>query len=287
MAPFFDLPTYTSDRKIPDKTSEEKELCTLRIFKNDAYLAYEEKSDRIKKVIAAKKDLGPFRRVFQVNFQINNTCNYASVHTVCPVHYFPCEETLPTAVVYKVIDELSNIGYFGMYAFSIYNEAMGDSRFFDFCRYAKGKCPDSRIFVNTNGSYLNQKTLRESKDAGVDVFFISAYSVREYRRFLKLETDCALCVYPMVLDRRLEIYDRDYLACSRPCYAPYADLSIDVKGNVILCCLDHRSTYVYGNVATDTLKHIISSEAMDEVYSNLLKGKRVLEICRRCDYSRR
>jgi radical SAM protein with 4Fe4S-binding SPASM domain len=287
MAPFFNLPTYTSDRKIPDKTFVEKELSTLRIFKNDAYLAYEEKNEHIKKEIAAKKNLGSFRRVFQINFQINNTCNYASVHTVCPVHYFQHAESLPTAIVHKVIDELSHIGYSGTYAFSIYNEAMGDNRFLDFCRYAKEKCRGSRIFVNTNGSYLNQMTLRESEDVGVDAFFISAYSIKEYHRFLKLKTNLALCVYPMVLDRRLEIYDRDCLDCSRPCYAPFADLSIDVKGNVIVCCLDHRSTYVYGNVATDTLKHIISSEAMNNVYHDLSKGNRVLEMCRRCDYSRR
>lgn len=202
------------------------------------------------------------------------------------MHGFKDKEILDTQLIHNVIDELATIDYQGLVLFSIYNEPLCDSRFYDLCKYTKEKCPNCKIFLNTNGFYLNGKTIQKIEAVGVDYVYISAYSPSEYERFKKLKTNLAVSISPMILDDRLDIYSRQQTCCKSPCESPYFDLNINSKGDVVLCCLDYKSSITFGNLKNQSLTEIVNSSKMFSAYEKLSKSDRCFDICKRCNWSR-
>jgi radical SAM protein with 4Fe4S-binding SPASM domain len=287
--------TRTFDFKAKNQHQPIKSIGTIRekpglesckVYKNDSYFAYERQHILDKQKLLRITSLNNFRFVHQINIQINNQCNYALAHEECPVHCNKSKEVMETALVHGILDQLGAIGYAGQIMFSLYNEPMGDERFYDFCKYAKANCKSAKLFINTNGTYLNSRSVKLLEEIGVDYLFVSAYSVKEYSRLLALETKLPACVYPMILDDRLDIYNRNYVNCKTPCHAPFSDLCVNSRGEVVLCCLDWDSQYVYGNLHHQSLSDIVNSQEMTNVYSKLTHGKRELEICKRCNLCR-
>lgn len=58
--------------------------------------------------------------------------------------------------------------------------------------------------------------------------------------------------------------------------------TINVSGEVVLCCLDWKNKYVFGDLKCESLNDVINKDDFKRTYRN--KGN--LDICRRCTMGR-
>jgi hypothetical protein len=272
------------------KPQEKAEPESVREFRNDLYRRSEVNYDNYfqKTSDAFPADAaGPLiRQVQRVSFQLSNLCNYASIHTRCPLHGQTAKQVLPAGVVRDTIGELGAVGFDGVIAFHIYNEPLNDPRLFSFIEYSRHVCPGGRVLILTNGFYLTQIIADELAALGIWNLAVSAYSQSEYDRLAGLQVKVPYKVFLARLDGRLDQYDRPPMDLSKPCMAPVRDLSIGPDGSVILCCLDWKQFHVFGNLKLETLSSILSKESIRSAYRDLLGGNRSLHLCRRCDWVR-
>lgn len=79
--------------------------------------------------------------------------------------------------------------------------------------------------------------------------------------------------------------DRSVLPLKRQCSKPFTELSVNVDGNVSLCCEDWTRKEILGNLLNgDKLINIWTSEKLEK-YRYLLNQKRrdLIEVCKGCD----
>jgi radical SAM protein with 4Fe4S-binding SPASM domain len=239
----------------------------------------------------AHSNISGIRNIENIFIEISNICNYASVHRKCPLHNCAVKEILPSVFIKKIIDELSSIDYAGMIAFHNYNEPLIDPRLFYLVDYTKKILNNSIIRIRTNGFHLTQNIIEEMEQVGVDQIFVSLYSQSEEERikkikFNKLNISLDDFYKNRNLDDRKNIYTRDEIHCNMPCYSLTHEIIIRYTGDVVLCCLDYENRYIFGNIKESSLSDILDSDAVKDTQSLLSNGKRLLPICKRCDWQR-
>ena len=229
------------------------------------------------------------KAIHAIYFELSNICNYSYFHKKCPLHYVVTKQTLPLNVIKKAISELKSIEYDNSIWFNNYNEPLSDPRLFYIINYVKTHLNKSKIHINTNGFYLDQNLADELYECGVDEIIISLYSKEESERLraIKFSMDVHMSDYATnSLDDRNNIYQRELLYCNLPCYSLETEIIIRYTGDVGLCCLDWDNRYNYGNLNHMSLEEILGSSCVQEITSQLKKGKRQLEICKRCNWQR-
>ncbi|MBQ5602737.1 MAG: radical SAM protein [Clostridia bacterium] len=71
------------------------------------------------------------------------------------------------------------------------------------------------------------------------------------------------------------------------CYGLADHFGVLVSGQVIPCCLDSEGVIDLGNIYTDDIEHILSSERALAIRTGFSHKKAVEELCKRCPYARR
>jgi len=66
------------------------------------------------------------------------------------------------------------------------------------------------------------------------------------------------------------------------CLRIYYNFQVDWQGNVLPCCFDKDSTYIMGNLLSETMEHIWNSGAYRSFRKNLREKGRVLPMCSDC-----
>lgn len=206
---------------------------------------------------------------------------------------------MPSKLVHKIIAELGENEFRGKISFSRYGEPMQDPRLWSFIAMAKIQAPRASIVITTNGGFLSQSIIFELEALGVDKVHVSLYgstlsqtkqkeAMEKFNAHLStMQIEAPLPVNGHTHKPLINIYTREESKVRVPCYQPLADISIDVVGNVTLCCLDWRSSHAMGNVTNKTLESVMSSPSVEAVFKNLSSGKRTRPICKRCGSNRR
>lgn len=223
----------------------------------------------------------------RVSIELSNMCNYASIHKKCPLSKEKEHITLSYDLVIKIFESLKKYKFDGMIAFHTYNEPLIDPRLFLFIKEAKHYCPNSDIYILTNGYYLNQNIADELIKMGVTFLEVTAYTTEEFNRLKSIDVKTSYKIYEGNLDDRLNLYEEsDKCICNNPCYAPLNEIIIKSNGNINLCCLEWKQKHCFGNIHTDKLEDIILNSNILDVYKNLSKGNRELDICKNCSWIR-
>lgn len=230
-----------------------------------------------------KIEISDLRHVY---FELSNMCNYASIHPQCPVSMQKKKIILKSSIVKKVIDELGKNNFHGYISFHRYNEPTNDPRLFEFISYAKKFCSRAKVRLLTNGFYLNQTMVDELYESGITILDVSGYGFKEYNRLINLKAKFPYRVFFSVLDNRKSLYEREKINLTKPCFAQTNDLTINCEGKIPLCCLDFKNKHIFGDLNKDSLKKIVNSRFFRRVFSNLSHGKRSLDLCSRCNWSR-
>jgi radical SAM protein with 4Fe4S-binding SPASM domain len=71
------------------------------------------------------------------------------------------------------------------------------------------------------------------------------------------------------------------------CYGLRNQIGILSDGTVVPCCLDSEGKIPLGNIYTQSLKDILSSERAKRIYDGFSQHKPVEELCKRCGYATR
>lgn len=223
--------------------------------------------------------------VHDVYFELSNLCNYADIHKKCPVHTMQkSHRILPSSIVFHVLEVLRKRRFCGRIGFHTYNEPLIDPRLFCFVAAARDACPESTIFLCTNGYYLNQMLAEELVGVGVTWIHVSAYSEEEYNRLIQIRVPILYQVERMKLDDRVNFYEGAVLDLKRSCYAPYHQIIITAGAKIGLCCLDWRRQHCFGDLTKQTFEEALRDSYLQEVYHQLSRGDRRLDLCRRCSW---
>lgn len=71
------------------------------------------------------------------------------------------------------------------------------------------------------------------------------------------------------------------------CYGLKDHFGILSNGTVIPCCLDREGVISLGNIFTDSLQEILSSDRANRITEGFRKRQAVEELCKKCGYARR
>lgn len=71
------------------------------------------------------------------------------------------------------------------------------------------------------------------------------------------------------------------------CYGLRDQIGVLCDGTVVPCCLDHNGDVPLGNLFSQSLNVIMSTEKARRIYDGFSQRKAVEELCRRCGYARR
>jgi FkbM family methyltransferase len=228
-----------------------------------------------------------FQYTHHVYLELSNLCNYAHLHKACPVAQLAQnKDILPSQIVEDVLDTLHRYGFRGRIGFHTYNEPLMDPRLTQFTRRARQACPDSEIYICTNGYYLDQTMAEELVQTGVNHIHVSAYSDSEQRRLEAIRVPVQYHVDRMTLDKRMDAYDKPETDDNRPCYSPLYQIIVTAAGRISLCCMDWKRQHCFGDLHKQSFEQAMKDPAMWSLYEQLSKGDRRLSLCKRCQFVR-
>jgi cyclic pyranopterin phosphate synthase len=189
----------------------------------------------------------------------------------------------------KVIDELSQLKYCGWITPVFYGEPLLDKRLPELIKYTKRKIPNCYIHIDTNGDFLDEELFTRLIKKGADRFFITNYDDEEKPRLTSLAKKYPLHIILRnykdfkKLDRAGEIFKRNSIL-NIPCLRPSAELVINWKGDVLLCCQDFYAKYCMGSIHDNSLLNIWNNKKFTTYRNKLRLGQRSsIRICKHCD----
>jgi radical SAM protein with 4Fe4S-binding SPASM domain len=232
-----------------------------------------------------------------LEFELNNQCQYANVHTWCPRNKLGTKPliTLDETVIEQTIRFFRRYDFSGTVYFSIYNEPTLDPRIYDLIRYAKDNL-QCTVQMFTNGIDFDENVGLRLFSAGLDILRISIYSEERKKIFTKLAADLQQKVQGQIYladrlvcspkddmgyDDRIDIYDRK-LDCNEPCYMPIQYFLINCSGEAMLCWDDWKTSISFGNIYETSIEEILLNPRRLKIIDQLKKGSR-LGPCRGCD----
>lgn len=240
------------------------------------------------------------RRLKFVTLEVVTECNRKCVY--CPPH---SSLDIPPLrmdweVYRRIVDSLAANGFAGWLSYSLSGESLLDEKLEDRIRYAVGKSAAILPVVYTNGDLLTAQKFLALKAAGMHMLIISQHSrelggaLTETLRALKrdhpeLYTVSIMDYYKLyytdgnklgVINNRGGLADvkrKPLSSCRELDYA-----AIDCLGNVLLCCQDCTSSYVFGNVLEKDFFAIWNDPVFAAARRRIERGEWLFEICRKC-----
>jgi GTP 3',8-cyclase len=209
-----------------------------------------------------------------VNLETSSSCNRKCSY--CPVSRFPRPQSnLSMKAIFKIAANLKQIGFKGEIAFTGYNEPLMDSRIVEIIKVFRNALPKNKLIIYTNGDFLTAPLLKKLNQWGV-LFNISIHEGKQPALHNNKELNVRRNMQERILSTRAGLVEVKHPQNLRWCILPKTQITIDYKGNVILCSDDYFSSVVWGNIKKQGLMQIWSKYKK----ARLLKPK--LELCKEC-----
>lgn len=190
----------------------------------------------------------------------------------------------------KIISDLKKINYTGIISLSFYNEPLTDDRIYDLIKHIKDNL-SCKVHINTNGDLLTFGNYIRLRDSGLDSILITRYDndltndLKKILFYRKLNDNMKLKIRTNItnelMNRGGEIELKD-LPKELPCNNFKGDeITINHKGQVILCCNDYHSSIVLGDINKENLIDIYNKNKAlrKELKNKIFK----LDICKKCN----
>jgi radical SAM protein with 4Fe4S-binding SPASM domain len=149
----------------------------------------------------------------------------------------------------------------------------------------------------TNGDPLNEALYRDLRKSGLDALGVSIYDDKTFDKIERMKKDDRLVTIDMRkpppgrLENRagqikknihvFENYQRKFL--DRSCERPFRMITVNPKGQVVLCCADMYSDVVMGDIYTQRLEEIWNNELFHHYRKTLIeRGRKNLKLCDGC-----
>jgi len=196
--------------------------------------------------------------------------------------------------VIAINKSLQDIDYRGTVTFAGFGEPLLQKNLKKHVQLLSNNVQLKQIKLITNGDFLTQKTAFQLIDAGVNCIKISMYDVDDserYEAFLSQYSHVER-IYKHYYDglpeevevNRTDIWQKsEELNINRACYLPFYKMFINWNGAVGLCSNDWSQYKVFGYVQETPIHKIWESEKFKVYRNNLMKNKRALNPCIKCN----
>lgn len=230
-----------------------------------------------------------------IEIELNTACNRSCPY--CPNSLFDKgalnkNKKIKWALFKKIIDELAELEFKGRISPHFYGEPLLNNDLEKFLLYIKKRIPQTTINIFTNGDYLNVTKFNLLKKVGVNKLNITAHSQnKNYLTNIKKIIDTnnksnnkieieftSLLVY----DNRGGVLTLKKETDKKKCFFPSRDLIINYKGDVLLCCNDYFSKYIFGNLQKEKIINIWKNKNFKKIRKNIESGVYELDICKKC-----
>jgi radical SAM protein with 4Fe4S-binding SPASM domain len=240
----------------------------------------------------------------------NSTCAFCAAAANNPTR--PADALMPDALIDKILAELGAIGYANRLSFYSNNEPFLDKRIFDIVARARKAVPKAYLEIKTNGTTLTFDKVVRIFDAGLDMLYVNDY-VTEGEPSKAIEALRAQLSHTQrfrgqsargkYTSPRLTITTRNVnqVLTSRagtapnrllrvqplrvPCFRPFEMLTVNPGGLVSVCSDDVYFKAGMGNLNTQSIVEVWTSDKWQEMRRQLVTGNRAAypETCRDCD----
>ena len=200
----------------------------------------------------------------------------------------------------KIIDELSELEYKGYLNLYVNNEPFMDRRIEEWYIYASQKLPKAKMLLYTNGTLVSEERFKTI------IPVIDKMIINNYSDDLKLHRNVADIIH--LVEKSPEYWEKDitvqirYIneilsnrAGSSPnntrkrkngkiCIMPYTDFTIYPDGRVGLCCNDALERTCYGNVSSESIYDIWTSNVYNSLRRVIGSNRDKYSFCEGCDF---
>lgn len=203
-------------------------------------------------------------------------------------------------IFYTIIDSLRRGNFKGRISPHFFGEPLTDDRLEVFIKHIRSNLPTAHIKLFTNGDLLTIDRYLELKNAGVDIFRISQHSQEPSEAMAGTLAYVKRSGVGLGAIEYINYHDMYYRGNNSDSYlenrgglvnvkpskktrcAYVRQMTIDYKGNVILCCNDYNSSIVFGNVMKRDLFEIWHDKNYVKIRKTISKGNWMFDICKRC-----
>ncbi len=265
--------------------------------------AYRAKQRYLQEVSCCRKEFshGQIPLPEAVEIETVNRCNNDC--PFCPVNRNEKQREyhqMSDSLFYKILMELSEIGYTGILQLFSNNEPLLDKKIYERLKLAKEKVPSAYMLLLSNGILLKEDRVPELLDS-LDMLVIDNYddrlqmlpAVKKLYHWVKRNPE---------YEKKVEIHMRkknEILTTrggdspnSRPvkngkakwgCIYPFKQMVIRPDGKVSLCCNDALGKVTLGDVGKQSLMEIWHSRRYQTIRKVVGSGRGNFEKCAMCD----
>lgn len=245
------------------------------------------------------------RKIFDaIQIQTNVGCNYSC--PFCPANKpglnlyggAPNGAKMDLALFKHIIAQLSELRFSGGITPFLMNEPLLDKGLPELIYIIREKCPQAFLFIQTNGSLLDENLARELIKAGIDEIYVNDYREddliedrianmslgKKYRIHITLEKRS---FNEKLSNRAGNAYSSSIFKepLRIPCIKPFNQMYITYNGLAILCDQDWQFEQVMGDAKSETLLDIWANEKYEKYRANLRNHNRANNyLCAKCDY---
>ena len=208
--------------------------------------------------------MNPFAFITSIQVQTKDLCNRKC--SFCPNSVIEkLGEEMSEEVFIRILDELARLEYKGRLHLYLQNEPTLDTRLPRWTRLARERLTENPLFISTNGDFL-LPMLDDLLAAGMSEIAVCCYD-DAHKAILKHYWSNAVkymgrvFFLPMgelepTFYNRAGLIDVESQGTGNFCHWLFSKMSINWKGDLILCCSDYHYQVVMGNVMDQPLDDI-------------------------------
>jgi MoaA/NifB/PqqE/SkfB family radical SAM enzyme len=229
-----------------------------------------------------------------IAIETNSFCNRSC--SCCPVSRSPRpSELMSENTIYSIILELERMNYVGIVSLNIFNEPLLDKRLCSIIRQLRERLPKSGIRFASNGDLLTRDLFIELVKSGLSNMWVTMYddsrdgALRDIYNSLNSVDRRKLNIRRFSEQRFIDCRagNIDLLGAAplaEDCYRINHQISVNWKGQIVLCCNDYYARHVLGTVKDDGLVGAWNSAKAEAVRKSLKKKDRgAIALCSRCN----
>lgn len=221
----------------------------------------------------------------ETSSKCNRKCGY------CPNSLYSRGTHYMSEKLFKlIINQLKELRFEGNIRPHFYNEPLLDPRLPDLLRYASKTLPKVSIHLYSNGDFLTHKLFKTLISSGVSKFIITSHSGFIHKELQEImdTPQGKQYIHQQFITKDTLLWNRGgtvnvhNMIKLDSCPIPTVNLTVNYKGEVVLCCNDALSQHVMGNLNKEKIVEIWRKPYFRTLRKNIIHGKFDLEICRRC-----